>query len=83
VHERRSGNNNNLIVIEAKKGYDDKDDREKVVDLVDSQAYRYPVGAVISYFPQREYLKIKFYEEGGWRRYLMNKNSFEITETKR
>jgi len=64
AHERRSGNNNNLIVIEAKKGYDDRDDRDdrdKIVNLVDSQAYQYSVGGVISYFPRREYLKIKFY----------------------
>ena len=28
AHERRSGNKNNLIVIEAKKGYDVKQDRD-------------------------------------------------------
>jgi len=83
AHERKSGNNNNLIVIEAKKNYDTTEDREKVVDLVDSRDYQYSVGAVISFFPQREYLKIKFYAEGKWRRYLMNKNDFAITETKR
>jgi len=83
VHQRKSGDNNNLIVIEAKKNYDDKEDREKIVDLVDSRDYRYSVGSIISYFPLREYVKIKFYAEGKWRRYLMNKNDFTITETNR
>ena len=83
AHERKSGNTNNLIVIEAKKDNDRKEDREKVCDLVDSLDYQYAVGAVISYFPHREYLKVKFYAGGEWTRYLMNKNTFAITETKR
>ena len=82
VHERKSGNRNNLIVIEAKKGYDVKQDRDKVVDLVNSEDYQYSVGAVISYFPKRKHLKIKFYtQEGTWKRYLVNKDDFAITET--
>jgi len=56
-HKRRSGNEDNLIVIEAKKMYDTKDDREKVIDLVDSQNYQYSVGAVISYFPKKNISK--------------------------
>lgn len=83
AHQRRSGSNNNLIVIEAKKGYDSAADRDKVIELVDSRAYQYSLGAVISYFPRREYLKVKFYERDEWRRYLMNKNSFEVIETKK
>ena len=84
VHERRSGNRNNLIVIEAKKNYDAKGDREKVTDLVKSGGFRYTVGAVISYFPMKEYVKIKFFTPGGtWKKYLLNKKDFTIKETKR
>ena len=83
VHERKSGNRNNLIVIEAKKEYDKKADRDKVVDLVDSRNFLYSLGVVISYFPKKGCLKIKFYEGGQWKKYLMNKNSFEIIETER
>ncbi len=61
VHERRSGAKNNLIVIEAKKGYPSKNDRQKVTDLVDSTKYRYSLGALISYLPNKNYIKIKFY----------------------
>jgi hypothetical protein len=49
AHERRSGNRNNLIVIEAKKGYDVEKDRHNVTDLVNNIKYQYSVGAVISY----------------------------------
>ena len=83
AHQRRSGSNNNLIVIEAKKDYESAADRDKVIELVDSRAYQYSLGAVITYFPKREYLKVKFYERNEWRRYLMNKNSFEVIETKK
>lgn len=82
-HKRRSGNEDNLMVIEAKKNYDDRDDRKKVRDLVDSQDYRYSVGAVISYFPKREHVKIKFYVGGQWKKYLMSKTDFTLTETRR
>ena len=82
-HKRKSGNENNLIVIEAKKNYDNRKDREKVIDLVDSQDYQYSVGAAISYFPKREHVKIKFYVGGVWKKYLMNKTDFSLTETKR
>lgn len=81
VHERKSGNKNNLIVIEAKINYDSKGDRHKVVDLVKSQRFSYSVGAVISYFPSREYVKIKFLTpENTWKRYLLNKKDFTIRE---
>jgi len=84
VHERRSGNRNNLIVIEAKKNYDAKGDREKVTDLVKSGGFRYTVGAVISYFPMKEFVKIKFFTpDGTWKKYLLNKKDFTIKETKR
>jgi hypothetical protein len=84
VHERKSGNRNNLIVIEAKKNYDAKGDRDKVTELVNSENFLYTVGAVISYFPKKEYVKIKFFTPGGtWKKYLLNKRDFTIKETKR
>jgi len=84
VHERKSGNRNNLIVIEAKINYDAKGDRDKVEDLVKSENFSYAVGAVISYFPTREYVKIKFFGPGyTWKRYLLNKKDFTIRETKK
>jgi hypothetical protein len=82
-HKRRSGNEDNLIVIEAKKNYDSRRDREKVIDLVDNKNYQYSVGAVISYFPKREHVKIKFYVDGKWKKYLMSKSDFTLTESKR
>jgi hypothetical protein len=84
VHRRKSGNKDNLIVIEAKKHYDSKGDRQKVEDLVSSERFAYSVGAVISYFPKREHIKIKFFTSGdAWKIYLVNKNDFTITETTR
>lgn len=79
VHERQSGNKNNLIVIEAKKGYDTKADRRKVEDLVNSEGYRYTVGALISYFPMRAHIKIKFLTSGrNWEKYVLDKIDFTI-----
>lgn len=84
VHRRKSGNKDNLIVIEAKKHYDSKGDRQKVEDLVSSERFAYSVGAVISYFPKRDHIKIKFFTSGdAWEIYLINKKDFTITETKR
>lgn len=84
VHRRKSGNKDNLIVIEAKKHYDSKEDRQKVEDLVSSERFAYEVGAVISYFPKKEYIKIKFFTSGdGWKIYRVNKSDFTITETTR
>jgi hypothetical protein len=84
VHERRSGNRNNLIVIEAKKRYSTKEDKEKVIDLVNSGYYQYSTGVVISYLPQREYLKLNFFtRDDGWKKYLMRKDDFTIRETQR
>lgn len=84
AHERKSGNRNNLIVIEAKKLYDSKKDRDKVTDLVNSENYQYATGAVISYFPKRKYVRIKFFkQEGTWEKYDMDKGDFTIKEINR
>jgi hypothetical protein len=82
IHERRSGDKNNLIVIEAKKGYETEKDRMKVIDLVSSNKYRYSVGAVVSYFPRRDYVRIKFFD-GNWTIYRLDKNDFSIQEMKK
>jgi ABC-type branched-subunit amino acid transport system substrate-binding protein len=83
AHERKSGNASNLIVIEAKKNYDNSGDRQKVKELMDSQDYQYSAGAVISYFPRKPYIKIKFYVVGEWKKFFMNKTNFSISESSR
>lgn len=83
VHERRSGNRNNLIVIEAKKNYNNKSDTYKVIDLMDSVNFKYQVGALISYLPKGKYMKIKFYERGIWNIFRLNKSDLSIVKTDR
>jgi hypothetical protein len=79
VHERRSGNRNNLIAIEAKKRYGSKEDREKVRHLVKSEDFQYLVGAVISYLPGKQYTKIKFCrQDEKWDAYWLSKKNFDI-----
>lgn len=82
IHERRSGDRNNLIVIEAKKDYETKKDRNKVEDLVSSKKYHYSVGAAVSYFPRRDYVRIKFFD-GTWTTYWLDKNDLSIRETRK
>jgi hypothetical protein len=82
IHERRSGDRNNLMVIEAKKGYETKKDRNKVIDLVSSDKYRYSMGAVVSYFPRGDCIRIKFFD-GTWTTCWLNKNDLSILETKK
>jgi hypothetical protein len=67
VHKRVGGNQGNLIVIEAKKYYSRTRDREKVMRLVDGKEFRYTVGAVISYLPAANYIKLSFYHGRKWR----------------
>ena len=57
IHER-GHNEKNILAIEAKKGYIEKHDREKIKDLLD--CYEYDYGCLISYFPERDYLKYIF-----------------------
>ena len=84
AHQRESGNRNNLIVIEAKKGYAISEDKNKVTHLVSNSDYQYAVGALISYLPKRPYLKIKFRTRGGrWRTYRFEKNDTTVAETSR
>lgn len=79
VHQRKSGNKNNLIVIEAKKNYPSKNDTNKVNDLVNSEKYHYSLGALISYLPNKEYIKVKFKKDNEWEKFKMSKQNLEIT----
>jgi len=84
AHERKSGNRRNLIVIEAKKGYSSKQDREKVTDLMKNPSYQYSVGAVISYLPDKPYVRIGFLTQGDdWRNCHLSKTDGTIAEAKR
>ena len=83
VHKRKSGNKNNLIVIEAKKYYESKKDRGKIMDLVQNKKkYSYSLGATISYLPNKDYIKIKFLmPDNCWKFYKLYKKDFNIRET--
>ena len=82
AHERKSGSRRNLIVIEAKKGYASKADKHKVDDLVNSRNYQYSLGAVISYLPKKQYVRIIFLTRGGgWTPYWLDKDSGALAKT--
>lgn len=84
VHKRKSGNKNNLMVIEAKKNYIDEKDRYKIMDLVKNKDFEYSLGAGAAYLPNRNYMKIKFFLPGDtWENYQLNKKDFTIKKTKR
>jgi len=78
VHKRLSGNKNNYIVIEAKKSYSSKYDKDKIIYLVKNNSYKYSLGCLISYQPKRAYLIIQFYLPEGdiWERMKYNKCPF-------
>ena len=57
VHQRDT-NDNNLIVIEAKKGYPNKNDIFKIKGLLNSP-YNYNLGFLVSYLPEKDYLNVK------------------------
>jgi hypothetical protein len=84
THKRKSGNINNLIVIEAKKKYISKQDNEKIFRLVTSEDFRYSLGVGIAYLPEKEYMKIKFLlPNEPWENYRFSKNDFTIHKTKK
>lgn len=78
VHRRESENEDNLLVVEAKKGYPSPGDRAKVTDLVDSQDYNYSVGALVSYLPQKSYVMIKFKTGDGWEACWLDKDTLKV-----
>jgi len=79
VHQRRSGKENNLIVIEAKKSYPSKHDRDKVEDLMENQIYRYFLGVLISYLPNKAYIRVKFKKGNEWEAFKINKKTLQIS----
>lgn len=83
AHKRKSGAKN-LIVIEAKKKYIDKNDKDKIRDLVNNKKFNYSLGAGVAYLPDKDYMKIKFLlSNNSWEIYQLNKNDFKIKKTKR
>jgi hypothetical protein len=84
VHERGSGNNKNLIVIEAKKNYLYPKDRKKVKDLVTNNLFNYKLGALISYLPESAYIRISFLNNGSssWNIYRLYKDNFQLKKIK-
>lgn len=84
VHKRKSGDKNNLIVIEAKKKYIDKKDKHKIIDLVRHAKFKYSLGVGVAYLPDRNYMKIKFLLPGKiWENYQFNKTNFIVKRTRR
>ncbi len=82
AHKRRSGDKNNLIVIEAKKKYIDKKDKRKIINLVNNKKFNYSLGAGVAYLPDRNYMKIKFLlSNNTWEIYQLNKDDFSIERT--
>lgn len=63
VHKRKT-NEHNLIAFEIKKGYTDKHDLEKIKGLLRSP-YNYKYGCLISYLPEKTYIKIKLLSNNG------------------
>ena len=83
VHERKSGNKNNLIVIEAKKNYAVSGDKKKIKDLVENkEKFSYSLGATIAYLPRKNYIKISFLVgNNNWEFYWLNKRNLSIKKT--
>ena len=82
VHKRKSGNLDNYLAVEAKKGYSSKYDKEKIRFLISNENYNYFLGCLISYQPNRDYLILQFWQSGSskWERYRYRKQPFEIIE---
>ncbi len=85
VHERRSGNRNNLIAIEAKKGYSSCGDKKKIKNLVENrEKFSYAIGVTIAYLPGKDYVKINFLlGTNNWQFYRLNKKNFSIKKVNR
>lgn len=84
VHKRKSGDKNNLIIIEAKKKYINKEDKRKIAHLVNDVKFKYSLGVGVAYLPDKDYMKIKFLlSNNTWEIYQLNKNDFSIKKTKR
>jgi len=63
IHKRET-NDNNLIAFEIKKNYTDRHDLEKIRGLFRSP-YNYKYGCLISYLPEKKYIKVKLLSNQG------------------
>lgn len=82
AHKRKSGNKNNLIVIEAKKKYNDQKDIRNITNLVNNKKFNYSLGAGVAYLPDKNYMRIRFLlRDNTWENYRLNKTNFTIEKT--
>ena len=76
IHERKN-NDNNLIAFEIKKNYTErtlKHDLKKIRGLFRSP-YNYKYGCLISYLPEKNYIKVKLLSnQGDVEEFRVNKN---------
>ena len=61
IHKRHT-HDFNLIAIEVKKGYSNRHDLEKIKRLL-NDPYNYSFGFFISYLPDIDYFRVKFYQK--------------------
>ncbi len=56
---------NDLLVIEAKKGYPSAHDKNKIKGLMCNENYHYTFGCLISYHPKKKYLAYHLFSKEG------------------
>jgi hypothetical protein len=64
IFHQRGHDRKNILAVECKKGYTNAHDRAKIVALLQTP-YRYRFGALISYFPERDYFRYFLYFRRG------------------
>ena len=79
VHQRKSGDKNNFVALEAKKDYWSRSDRRKIKKLVCENSFQYLLGCTISYLPEKAYLLIRFFQKktNNWLEIRYNKRPYE------
>jgi hypothetical protein len=80
VHKRQSGNTDNYLAVEAKKGYSTEHDKDKIKWLISNQEFNYALGCLVSYQPKKTYLIVKFWQSDrcGWEEQKINKQPFQV-----
>jgi nitrogen regulatory protein PII-like uncharacterized protein len=63
VH-RRGNDSFNLLFIEAKKGYSNKNDREKVYNIINDE-FGYNYGFLVSFLPNRAFFRFVIIDRNG------------------
>lgn len=61
VHKRQNPDEYNLIAIEVKKDYTNNHDLAKIKGLL--KDFNYTFGFLISYLPNKSYIRVKFYQK--------------------